>query len=406
MKTSLGNPTVIGQPFLSAFLAALRDQKPVAGFTHNFYRYPARFSPVFARAAIEAFSQPGELVLDPFMGGGTTLVEARLLGRRGIGIDVSELSVFIAKVKSTPLSKAKLEEVASWVEEIQSDLTIRSKAPDTNRQEDAYKRNLEGNTWRIRKVIEIALGQLAMLKTSEQKSFARCAVLKTAQWALDCKKEIPSVAAFRSRFKQNFNQMREAAQLFSSVAREADRQSGKSQFRTIALKRSAIGLEQERNITQAGPPKLILTSPPYPGVHVLYHRWQIQGRRETPAPFWIANCLDGSGSSYYTMGDRKQRGLKDYYDGIRESYKSLSRISDENTVVVQLVAFSEPSWQLPKYLKAMLEAGFSESMLNGHKGSNDSRLWRDVPNRKWYAQQKGATPSSREVILIHKLNKA
>jgi hypothetical protein len=42
-----------------------------AGHTHNFYRYPARFSPQFARAAVEAFSAPGDTVLDPFVGGGT-----------------------------------------------------------------------------------------------------------------------------------------------------------------------------------------------------------------------------------------------------------------------------------------------------------------------------------------------
>jgi hypothetical protein len=39
--------------------------------------------------------------------------------------------------------------------------------------------------------------------------------------------------------------------------------------------------------------KLIVTSPPYPGVHVLYHRWHVDGRRETPAPYWIAGCNDG-----------------------------------------------------------------------------------------------------------------
>lgn len=42
--------------------------------THEFYRYPARFTPEVARAAIDAFTEPGELVLDPFVGGGTTLV--------------------------------------------------------------------------------------------------------------------------------------------------------------------------------------------------------------------------------------------------------------------------------------------------------------------------------------------
>ena len=42
---------------------------------------------MFAREAIEAFTQPGETVLDPFCGGGTTLVEAVSLGRRAAGLD-------------------------------------------------------------------------------------------------------------------------------------------------------------------------------------------------------------------------------------------------------------------------------------------------------------------------------
>ena len=42
-------------------------------------------------------------------------------------------------------------------------------------------------------------------------------------------------------------------------------------------------------------PQLVVTSPPYPGVHVLYHRWQVDGRKEAPLPFMIANKLDGAG---------------------------------------------------------------------------------------------------------------
>ena len=49
---------------------------------------PARFSPDLASAVIEAFSDPGDLVADYFVGGGTTLVEARLLGRLAFGSDV------------------------------------------------------------------------------------------------------------------------------------------------------------------------------------------------------------------------------------------------------------------------------------------------------------------------------
>src|SRR5262249_7180553 len=65
---------------VQALLDAINYQGYVSGLTHNFYRYPARFSPRFARGAIEAFSERGDVILDPFMGGATTLVEARALG--------------------------------------------------------------------------------------------------------------------------------------------------------------------------------------------------------------------------------------------------------------------------------------------------------------------------------------
>ena len=42
---------------------AAQDQSPVSGLTHEFYRYPARFSPVFVRAVIQEFSDVGDTVL-------------------------------------------------------------------------------------------------------------------------------------------------------------------------------------------------------------------------------------------------------------------------------------------------------------------------------------------------------
>jgi modification methylase len=48
--------------------------------------HPAKMLPAIARQAIAAYSQPGDLVLDPMCGIGTTLVEAIHLGRDAIGI--------------------------------------------------------------------------------------------------------------------------------------------------------------------------------------------------------------------------------------------------------------------------------------------------------------------------------
>jgi len=49
--------------------------------------HPAKMLPQIARTAIQRYSQPGELVLDPMCGIGTTLVEAAHLGRVGLGVE-------------------------------------------------------------------------------------------------------------------------------------------------------------------------------------------------------------------------------------------------------------------------------------------------------------------------------
>ena len=84
----------------ATLISGARDASPVSGLTHKFYKYPARFSPVFARAAIDVFTQQGDLCLDPYVGGGTTLVEALAAGRNAIGIDISELAHFVSLAKT------------------------------------------------------------------------------------------------------------------------------------------------------------------------------------------------------------------------------------------------------------------------------------------------------------------
>ncbi len=88
-------------------IEAVNDKSRVRGYTHRFYTYPAGFSPTFVESAIKTFTKKKELVFDPFMGGGTSLIEAVRLNRKVVGIDLNPIATFVAKVKLTKLSKSK-----------------------------------------------------------------------------------------------------------------------------------------------------------------------------------------------------------------------------------------------------------------------------------------------------------
>jgi DNA modification methylase len=69
-----------------------------AGFA-AYHWYPARFVPQLAGILINYFSEPGDLVLDPFCGSGTTLVEAYRSGRLAVGIDLNYVAVIMTRAK-------------------------------------------------------------------------------------------------------------------------------------------------------------------------------------------------------------------------------------------------------------------------------------------------------------------
>ena len=69
--------------------------------THWIYPYKGKFHPQMVRALLNYLGlRKGETVLDPFMGSGTTALEAQLLGINCIGIDASPLCVLQSKVKT------------------------------------------------------------------------------------------------------------------------------------------------------------------------------------------------------------------------------------------------------------------------------------------------------------------
>lgn len=378
----------------AALIASARDPSPVEGLTHTHYRYPARFSPRLAREAILRLTAEGDLVGDVFVGGGTTCVESLALQRRSFGVDVSALAAFVAETKTYLAPDDTLRHLEEWASDAAGRIDMRRPEPAFEDWRDGgYMRHLGSRRWRLRKAIAQAVASVADVD-AQAECLARITILRAAQRAIDGRKAQPSLRAFR-------RELVESARAVAAGTRALALAAGEAPCRPLILNCSCVGIENEPAVHAMGQPRLFLLSPPYPGVHVLYHRWQVGGGKETPAPFYIANRLDGAGSAFYTMGDYRARGLPTYFARIKAALSSVAALSGPRTTVVQVVAFAEPCWQLPAYLEAAAAAGLQEVGLRMLATEGDGRLWREVPNRRWYTTVRGHEGASREVVLFH-----
>lgn len=66
---------------------------------HSMCSYLGGYPPRVPRGLMARWTGPRATILDPFCGSGTTLVEARLLGRRSIGVDLNPLAVALSRAK-------------------------------------------------------------------------------------------------------------------------------------------------------------------------------------------------------------------------------------------------------------------------------------------------------------------
>ena len=108
--------------------------------------YRACFKPQLPRLFIERLTEPGQTVYDPFMGRGTTVIEAALLGRVPFGCDVNPLSAVLARPRLHPPSLKAINERLGQVDyadtgELPEDLLV-FYHPDTLKEICALRRYL------------------------------------------------------------------------------------------------------------------------------------------------------------------------------------------------------------------------------------------------------------------------
>ena len=191
--------------------------------THGYHRYPAKFIPQLASRLIQNFTKKGDTVCDPFMWGGTTIVESLLNHRKSIGTDINEVAWLITKAKATPIEPSLLDKE---IEDLFSQLYFLDKYFDKNQkrliQQELSKievKNGRIDYWfkkETKEELAIILDKILKIKNENIRFFFLCGfsnILKTCSiWLMksikptrDLRKEVPP--AF-SVFKRQINMMK------------------------------------------------------------------------------------------------------------------------------------------------------------------------------------------------------
>jgi len=148
-ETAAAAATVGGKPWsVPTYINEFWTAKQRAASRLHEISYRACFKPQLPRFFIERLTEPGDLVHDPFMGRGTTLLEAALLGRVPCGCDVNPLSLVLVRPRLRPPTleqiRARLAEIDFTAGEETPDDLLVFFHPETLREIAALKRHLLG----------------------------------------------------------------------------------------------------------------------------------------------------------------------------------------------------------------------------------------------------------------------
>ena len=123
--------------------------------SHGIFSYPGALHPQIVRNLLRMYGNKDGVLLDPFVGSGTTLAEARIYGMRSVGFDLNPLALLITEVKCHKFVDDDLEEFAKLIK-----LQISKSTPNTYKQSSEFLNLSEESaaTWYTKKtLVELAM---------------------------------------------------------------------------------------------------------------------------------------------------------------------------------------------------------------------------------------------------------
>lgn len=272
---------------------------------HSLHKFYGKLIPAIPAWAIACFSKPSDLILDPFCGSGTTLVEAILAGRKAIGIDLDPLSILISKVKTTPICSTYLEEsLSKLIYQLSSDknANIKYKIPIFTHADINY-----WFSWHVQEDLALIKGNIDKIQDLKIRQFflvVLSSIVRRVSLA-DPRLIKPSRNKYLEREKETFDVIMTfvtaARSKLSAMSHLANHLRNNDLYDNLSCK---VILGDARDIPETVKNvNLIVTNPPYMAAVDYVRANKLEG--------WWTGVLDNyEALSTQTIGSEKVKGIK------------------------------------------------------------------------------------------------
>jgi DNA modification methylase len=238
--------------------------------------HPGRFASQLPATFIGLLSRPGDLVLDPFAGSGTTLVEAQRLGRRSIGIDLNPIACLTTRAKTLAVPVEVIEEAVTTLKtdataylghQMPADArhSIQALVPNTVQAEKWYTKSVEEDLGLLWCLLQSYDGIKRTLAEAAFSAILLPVCRETRHWGYVCDNSSPKT-------NNEGNVLDEFCRTLDRLAlayreRDADRLARLGKVADI--EEAVVVCADARGPLREIPPEsadLVVTSPPYFGV--------------------------------------------------------------------------------------------------------------------------------------------
>jgi hypothetical protein len=236
---------------------------------HSLHPYLGKFVPQLVEFFLHRCFQPGDCVYDPFVGSGTTLVEANAFGAHAIGCDISAFNCLISRVKTHAHAPASLEmELRRILEDAEESPDHFDRSSVSEWLTNWYSPTALRNLLRYRAAAAEADSQAHDVANLILCRSARSARL-TTHFDLDFPRRPVREPYYCHKHKRTCRPVDEAQKFLRRYSTDTA-----SRIREFAAIRRATSVDvlhdDSRNVELPTRPNGVITSPPYPGL-IDYH---------------------------------------------------------------------------------------------------------------------------------------